>query len=365
MTFNVLLLAGDGIGPEIMQELEKIIHVLNEKTSLSFHITHDYIGGAGYDHYGYPCADHIIEKAKSSDATFLACVGGPKWDSIPFDKKPERGLLRLRKDLDLFANLRPALCFEALSESSTLKKDIISGLDIIIVRELTSGVYFGEPRGISGEAGHRIGIDTQYYTEAQIERVAHSAFETADKRNKKVTSCEKANVMQSGVLWRDVVTHIHKKHYAHIELEHMYADNAAMQLVRNPKQFDVILTDNLFGDILSDVAAMLTGSLGMLPSASLGKKQGNHLPALYEPVHGSAPDIAGENKANPLAMILSFTMALRLSFNAHQTADLIDNIIQQILEENIRTPDIANNTSEIITTSQMGDKIVHALNQTL
>ncbi|MEM6604057.1 MAG: 3-isopropylmalate dehydrogenase, partial [Pseudomonadota bacterium] len=308
--------------------------------------------------YGHPCSDSVLKKAKDADFTLLGAVGGPKWNNVPFEKKPERGLLRLRKELDLFANLRPAICFDALASSSTLKQDIISGLNIMIVRELTSGVYFGEPRGISSENGERIGIDTQRYTESEIRRVSHIAFDLARKRQGKVTSCEKANVMQSGILWREIVSEIHKEQHQDIDLDHMYADNAAMQLVRQPKQFDVILTDNLFGDILSDVAAMLTGSLGMLPSASLGAKdQTGKIPALYEPVHGSAPDIAGQNKANPIAMILSFAMALRYSCAEFSAADAIEKAIEDILKQNFRTSDIADENSTLLSTSEMGDMI--------
>jgi 3-isopropylmalate dehydrogenase len=359
---TLLFLVGDGIGHEIAQETLKIIDAISDITQHKFNIDHDYIGGCSYDAYGTPCSDAVLNKARDADAVLLGCVGGYKWDNIPFEYKPERGLLRLRKELDLFANLRPALCFDALADSSSLKPDIISGLDIMIVRELTSGVYFGEPRGITGDSGHKIAVDTQRYTQAEIERVAHSAFDLARKRGKKVTSCEKANVMQTGILWREVVTQIHAKYYTDVELSHMYADNAAMQLVRSPKQFDVILTDNLFGDILSDVAAMLTGSLGMLPSASLGMAdKNNKIPALYEPVHGSAPDIAGQNKANPIAMILSFGMCLKYSLNMPTESAWISAAIEQVLAKNMRTPDIANNMSKIITTQEMGDLIAHEI----
>jgi 3-isopropylmalate dehydrogenase len=360
MSEKILLLPGDGIGHEIGAEVAKIITCLNTHFSTEFAIEHDKVGGAGYDAYGSPCSDKVLEKARQADAILLGAVGGYQWDNLPFDKKPERGLLRLRKELGLFANLRPALCFDALMESSSLKPEIISGLDIMIVRELTGGVYFGEPRGITRhDKDNATAIDTQIYSTDEIKRIGKVAFELAQKRNNRVTSCEKANVMQTGVLWREEIIKLHATYYKDVELSHMYADNAAMQLVRNPKQFDVIVTDNLFGDILSDVAAMLTGSLGMLPSASLGavNDMGKRA-AMYEPVHGSAPDIAGQNKANPIAMILSFCMALRYSFNLNHLATLIEQAIQNILKRNLRTGDIANETSTIIGTKQMGDEIV-------
>lgn len=360
MTLNLLLLPGDGIGQEIANQVIKVINCLNKYFNTDFSVTQDKVGGTGYDAYGIPCSDTVIAQAKTADAILLGAVGGPKWDNLPFEHKPERGLLRLRKELELFANLRPAICFDALAESSSLKQDVIAGLDIMIVRELTGGVYFGEPRGITKNSdGTRTGIDTQIYSTHEIQRIGRVAFELADKRNGRVVSCEKANVMQSGVLWREEITKLHQEEYPHIQLSHMYADNAAMQLVRNPKQFDVIVTDNLFGDILSDVAAMLTGSLGMLPSASLGAKNSNgKQSAMYEPVHGSAPDIAGQDKANPIAMILSFVMALRYSFNMPHIANIIETAIQNILAKNIRTGDISNSISSIIGTEKMGDLIV-------
>jgi 3-isopropylmalate dehydrogenase len=365
MTQNLLLLPGDGIGQEIATQVTKVIDCLNTHFNTDFNVTQDKVGGTGYDAYGSPCSDAVMAQAKAADAVLLGAVGGEKWDNLPFEHKPERGLLRLRKELGLFANLRPAICFDALAESSSLKHDIIAGLDIMIVRELTGGVYFGEPRGITQNPdGTKTGIDTQIYTSPEIQRIGHVAFELAQKRQGRVVSCEKANVMQSGVLWREEMIKLHKAEYPHIELSHMYADNVAMQLVRNPKQFDVIVTDNLFGDILSDVAAMLTGSLGMLPSASLGAKDKNgKQPAMYEPVHGSAPDIAGQDKANPIAMILSFAMALRYSFDMAQQADIIETAIKNLLAQNIRTGDIANKESTIIGTQKMGDLIVtHMLN---
>lgn len=360
MTHNILILPGDGIGPEIAAEIVKLIEALNTDFNTDFHLTLDKVGGAGYDAYGSPCSDEVLEQARQADAILLGAVGGPKWDNIPFEVKPERGLLRLRKDLELFANLRPAMCFDALAESSSLKHEIISGLDIMIVRELTGGVYFGEPRGITvHDDGSKTGVDTQIYSSCEIERIGRVAFELAKKRHGQVVSCEKANVMQSGVLWREEMIKLHTAQYSDVQLSHMYADNAAMQLVRNPKQFDVIVTDNLFGDILSDVAAMLTGSLGMLPSASLGAKDASGKQhAMYEPVHGSAPDIAGQNKANPIAMILSFVMALRYSFDMQPLADKIETAISNVLAQNIRTGDIANAESRIIGTQEMGDTII-------
>ena len=279
-----------------------------------------------------------LKAALEADAVLFGSVGGPKWDTADFSKKPERGLLRLRKEMDLFSNLRPAQCFDALADFSSLKKDVVAGLDIVIVRELTSGIYFGEPRGIFTEGNERVGVNTQRYTESEIARVARSAFELARKRGNKVCSMEKANVMESGILWRDVVQEIHDKEYPDVELSHMYADAGAMQLCRWPKQFDVIVTDNLFGDVLSDMAAMLTGSLGMLPSASLGLPMANGRPkALYEPVHGSAPDIAGQGKANPIACILSFAMALRYSFGMGEDATRVEKAVEKVLADGLRT----------------------------
>jgi 3-isopropylmalate dehydrogenase len=308
-----------------------------------------------------------MAKAQEADAVLLGAVGGPKYDALDFSVKPERGLLRLRKEMDLYANLRPAQCFDALADFSSLKKDVVAGLDIMIVRELTSGVYFGEPRGIFKEGNERVGINTQRYTESEIARVARSAFELARRRNNKVCSMEKANVMESGVLWRDVVTEVHKAEYPDVELSHMYADAGAMQLTRWPKQFDVIVTDNLFGDLLSDLAAMLTGSLGMLPSASLGAPMANGRPkALYEPVHGSAPDIAGQGKANPIACVLSFAMALRYSFDQGAEADRLEKAVETVLAQGLRTADLMGPEGGTpISTSEMGDAIVRALDASL
>ena len=314
---KILLLPGDGIGPEVVAEVKKIIEWFNKKKSLDFQIEEDLVGGASYEKNKNPITDEVFYKALESEAVILGAVGGPKWDNLEFSKRPERALLKLRKELKLFANLRPAICFKQLVDASTLKPEIVSGLDIMIVRELTGGIYFGEPRGIKPiENGERKGINTHSYTSSEIIRVAKVAFELAQKRKKKVTSCEKSNVMEAGILWKEEVQKIKDKEYPDIKLNHMLADNCAMQLLKDPKQFDVIVTDNLFGDILSDEAAMLTGSLGLLPSASLGAKDKNgKMRSMYEPVHGSAPDIAGTGKANPIATILSFSMALKYSLD--------------------------------------------------
>ena len=363
---SLLILAGDGIGPEVMAQVQRIIGWFGDKRGLKFDVSEDLVGGAAYDKHGVPLHDDTMAKAQEVDAVLLGAVGGPKYDDLDFSVKPERGLLRLRKEMDLFANLRPAQCFDALADFSSLKTDIVSGLDIMIVRELTSGVYFGEPRGIFEEGNERVGINTQRYTESEIERGARAAFELAMKRDKRLCSMEKANVMESGILWRDVVTEV-SKDYPEVELSHMYADNGAMQLVRAPKQFDVIYTDNLFGDILSDCAAMLTGSLGMLPSASLGAPMENGRPkALYEPVHGSAPDIAGEGKANPCACVLSFAMALRYSFNEGGEADRLEAAVEKVLADGVRTGDLMQaDGGTPVSTSEMGDALLAALDASL
>ncbi len=365
MTDKLLILPGDGIGPEVMAEVRKVVAWFEANRGLSFEIDEDLVGGCAYDAHGVPLTDAAMEKAQAADAVLLGAVGGPKWDKLDFGDKPERGLLRLRKEMDLYANLRPAVCFDALADFSSLKTDVISGLDVMIIRELTSGVYFGEPRGVFEEGNERVGINTQRYTESEIARVARSAFELARKRRNKVCSMEKANVMESGVLWRDVVQEVHDAEYPDVELSHMYADAGGMQLVRWPKQFDVIVTDNLFGDMLSDVAAMLTGSLGMLPSASLGAPMANGRPkALYEPVHGSAPDIAGTGKANPIACILSFGMALRYSFDRGAEADLIEKAIDGVLADGVRTADLMQAGDRApVTTAEMGDAIVAKLSE--
>lgn len=364
---SILILAGDGIGPEVMAEVKKIIGWFGEKRDIAFDVSEDLVGGSAYDAHGTPLTDETMARAQAADAVLLGAVGGPKYDNLDFSVKPERGLLRLRKEMDLFANLRPAQCFDALADFSSLKKEVVAGLDIMIVRELTSGVYFGEPRGIFNEGNERVGINTQRYTESEIARAARSAFELARRRGNKVCSMEKANVMESGILWREVVQKVHDEEYPDVELSHMYADNGAMQLVRWPKQFDVIVTDNLFGDILSDCAAMLTGSLGMLPSASLGAPMENGRPkALYEPVHGSAPDIAGQGKANPIACILSFAMALRYSFDLGAEADRLEQAVEKVLADGVRTADLMGpEGGTAVSTSEMGDKIVAALNASL
>ncbi len=364
---SILILPGDGIGPEVMAEVRRIIDWFADKRDLKFDVSEDLVGGAAYDVHGAPLADETMARAQAVDAVLLGAVGGPQYDDLDFSVKPERGLLRLRKEMDLFANLRPAQCFDALADFSSLKPEVIAGLDIMIVRELTSGIYFGEPRGIFEEDGQRVGINTQRYTEAEIARVARSAFELARKRSGKVCSMEKANVMESGILWRAVVSEVHEKEYPDVELSHMYADAGGMQLVRWPKQFDVIVTDNLFGDLLSDVAAMLTGSLGMLPSASLGAPMENGRPkALYEPVHGSAPDIAGQGKANPIACILSFAMALRYSFDLGAEADRLETAVETVLADGVRTPDLLNEEGKTpASTAEMGDAILAALDASL
>ena len=360
---KILLLPGDGIGPEVIEQVKKIIIWFNENKSLDFKIEQELIGGASIDVNKIPITDEVFYKALESEAVILGACGGPKWDNLEFSKKPERALLKLRKELKLFANLRPAICFEQLVDSSTLKPEIVAGLDIMIVRELTGGIYFGEPRGIEPiENNERRGVNTHSYTSSEIKRIAQVAFELAKKRRNKVTSCEKSNVMEAGVLWREEVQLLRDKEYKKVNLEHMLADNCAMQLLRNPKQFDVILADNLFGDMLSDEAAMLTGSLGLLPSASLGSKDKNgKMRSLYEPVHGSAPDIAGKNIANPIATILSFSMALKYSLDLDKEASLIENAVQSVLNEGLRTKDIISAGKKEVSTSQMGDAIISKL----
>ena len=360
---SLLILAGDGIGPEVMAEVKRVIAWFGDRRGLRFDVSEDLVGGAAYDVHGVPLSDATMARAQAVDAVLLGAVGGPKYDALDFSVKPERGLLRLRKEMDLYANLRPAQCFDALADFSSLKPEIVAGLDIMIVRELTSGVYFGEPRGIFTEGNERVGINTQRYTESEIARVARSAFELARRRGNKVCSMEKANVMESGVLWRQVVTEVHAREYPDVALSHMYADAGAMQLTRWPKQFDVIVPDNLFGDLLSDLAAMLTGSLGMLPSASLGAPMANGRPkALYEPVHGSAPDIAGQGKANPIACILSFAMALRYSFDLGEEAARVERAVEKVLADGVRTADLMGPAGGTpVSTSRMGDAILAAL----
>ena len=360
---KILLLPGDGIGQEVVAEVKKVIQWFNSKKSLDFDIDEDLIGGAAYDKHKNPITDEVFYKALESEAVILGAVGGPKYDNLEFSKRPERALLKLRKELKLFANLRPAICFKQLVDASSLKPEIVSGLDIMIVRELTGGIYFGEPRGIKLiENGERRGTNTHSYTTNEIIRVARVAFELAKKRGKKVTSCDKSNVMEAGVLWREEVQSLKDKEFKDIELNHMLADNCAMQLLRNPKQFDVIVTDNLFGDILSDEASMLTGSLGLLPSASLGAKDKNgNIRSMYEPVHGSAPDIAGKGIANPIASILSFAMALRYSLNLDKEADILEKAVQNVLNDKLRTKDIISKGMKEVSTSQMGDAVISKL----
>ena len=365
-TYNLLLLPGDGIGPEVMAEVKKIIAWMNAHGMGTFKTEDALVGGACYDAHGVSVQDETVAKAKAADAVIFGAVGGPKWDKVPYDVRPEAGLLRLRKDLALFGNLRPAICYPALAESSSLKRDVVDGLDLVIVRELTGGVYFGEPKTITDLGnGQKRAVDTQVYDTYEIERITRVAFELARKRRNKVTSMEKRNVMKTGVLWNEVVTQVHAREFKDVELEHQLADSGGMQLVRWPKQFDVIVTDNLFGDVLSDIAAMLTGSLGMLPSASLGETdpKTKKRRALYEPVHGSAPDIAGKGIANPTAMIASFGMALRYSFDMGRAADLIDQAIAAALAKGLRTADIKSDGCKLVGTSEMGDAILAELEQ--
>jgi len=363
--FNVLLLPGDGIGPEVMAEVERIVAWVNKQGLVTIETETDLVGGCAYDAHGEAISDATMARALRADAVMLGAVGGPKWDGVPYEQRPEAGLLRLRKDLELFANLRPAICYAALADASSLKRDLVDGLDIMIVRELTGGVYFGEPKEIIDLGnGQKRAVDTQVYETYEIERIAAVAFDLARLRRNLVHSAEKRNVMKTGVLWNEVVTRVHKEHYADVMLQHILADNCAMQLVRAPKQFDVIVTDNLFGDMLSDEASMATGSLGMLPSASLGAAdaQGRRR-ALYEPVHGSAPDIAGKGIANPIATIASFAMALRYSFNQGETADRIENAISTVLDQGLRTADIAQEGCRTVSTAEMGTAIIAALDR--
>ncbi|MGZ3378120.1 MAG: 3-isopropylmalate dehydrogenase [Phenylobacterium sp.] len=348
---DLLLLPGDGIGPEVTAQVRRVANRLANDLK----IDERPFGGASFDELGAPLTDETLATAKASKAVLMGAVGGPKWANAPRDKRPEAGLLGLRAGMGVFANLRPAICFGPLAGASTLKREVVEGLDLMIVRELTGGVYFGKPRGIEDlPGGGRRGVDTQVYTTFEIERIARVAFELARKRKNKVHSAEKSNVMETGLLWRQVVTDLHQRDYADVELEHILADNAAMQLVKNPKQFDVMVTDNLFGDILSDEAAQLTGSLGMLPSAALGEPG---TPGLYEPIHGSAPDIAGKGIANPLAAILSFEMALRWSLDRADLADKLYAAVGAALEKGARTPDLGGQ----LTTIQMADAVLAEL----
>jgi 3-isopropylmalate dehydrogenase len=359
---KVLVLPGDGIGPEIMREVMRVIEFFDRRHIATFDVSEGLVGGSAYDASGTPLTDDTLAEAQASDAVLFGSVGGPKWETLPFELQPERGLLKLRKEMDLFANLRPAMVFEALADASSLKRELVAGLDLMIVRELTGGIYFGEPRGIETlPDGSRRGINTEVYSEAEIERVVRAGFELARKRQHRLCEVDKANVMESGILWREVARRVHAD-YPDVELSFMYADNCAMQLVRNPKQFDVIVTSNLFGDLLSDCAAMLTGSLGMLPSASLGAADASgRRKALYEPVHGSAPDIAGKGVANPLACILSFAMMLRYSFDLADEADLVEKSVAKALAAGARTADIRQPSTASISTRDMGDTILREL----
>src|SRR6202790_3732898 len=363
-THKLLLLPGDGIGPEVMAEVKRLIGWLNAQGIAHFETEQGLVGGSAYDADKVAISDATMALAQASDAVIFGAVGGPKWDSVPYEVRPEAGLLRLRKDMALFANLRPAICYPALADASSLKRDVVEGLDIMIVRELTGGVYFGEPKTITDLGnGQKRAIDTQVYDTYEIERIARVGFELARKRRNKVTSSEKRNVMKSGVLWHEVVSQVHEREYKDVELEHQLADALGMQLVRNPKQFDVIVTDNLFGDMLSDVAAMLTGSLGMLPSASLGEldPKTKRRKAMYEPVHGSAPDIAGKGMANPIAMLASFAMAMRYSFDIGALADKVEAAIAAALGKGLRTADIKSEGCKIVSTAEMGEAIVSEL----
>ena len=363
-SYNILMLPGDGIGAEVAAEAEKFVRWFSAQGIARFEIERGLVGGCAYDAHGAAISEADMAKAQAADAVLFGAVGGPKWDMVPYEVRPEAGLLRLRKDLALFANLRPAICYRALADASSLKREVVEGLDILIVRELTGGVYFGEPKTITDLGnGQKRAVDTQVYHTYEIERIARVAFDLAATRKNKVASAEKRNVMKSGVLWHEVVTRVHKESYPKAALEHVLADNCAMQLVRWPKQYDVIVTDNLFGDVLSDVAAMLTGSLGMLPSASLGApdaKSGRRK-SLYEPVHGTAPDIAGQALANPIAMIASFGMALRYSFGLGAWADKLDRAIAAVLERGIRTKDIAKSGEAVVSTTAMGAAILTEL----
>ncbi len=362
---TLLILPGDGIGPEVMREVRRIIDWMDRRRTITFDVADDHVGGSAIDAYGVPITEATMQKAKQTDAILFGSVGGPKWDKLGFQLRPEIAILRLRKELDLFANLRPAVVLDPLAGSSTLKPEVIRGLDIMIVRESTGGIYFGEPRGIETlPDGQQRGFDTETYTTGEIERVARIAFELARKRHNRVCSVEKANVMQSGLFWRQTVTALHDREFADVELSHMYADNCAMQLVRNPRQFDVIVTSNLFGDLLSDLASMLTGSLGMLPSATLGAEQpsGKRF-ALYEPIHGSAPDIAGKGIANPLGQILSFAMLLRHSFGLEEDALLIERAVVNVLKNGLRTADIMSPGTARVGTGVMGELILRELDK--
>ncbi|MDE2239966.1 MAG: 3-isopropylmalate dehydrogenase [Rhodospirillales bacterium] len=364
-TKNLLLMPGDGIGPEVMAQARRVLDWLQENKRASFNIEEELVGGASIDVHGVPLTDAALAKAKAADAVLFGAVGGPKWDNVPFNIRPEVGILKLRGEMQLFANLRPAKVFDALADASSLKPELVRGLDIMIVREATGGIYFGEPRGIETlPDGTQRGINTEVYTTHEIQRVGRVAFELARKREGRVCSVEKGNVMESGLLWRQVIAKLQAEEYPDVKLSNMYADNCAMQLARNPKQFDVIVTSNLFGDLLSDLAAMLTGSLGLLPSATLGAKDAaGHIPSLYEPIHGSAPDIAGMGKANPLAQVLSLAMMLRYSFDMGADADAVEAAVERVLAKAGRTPDIAAPGRAVISTAEMGDALIAELSR--
>ncbi len=358
--YSIVVLPGDGIGPEVIREAQKIIKVIESKLNLKINAEEKLVGGAGYDATGHPLPDETLQSAKKADAVLLGAVGGPKWETIDFSLRPERALLGLRSQLGLFANLRPAKIFQALAHASTLKSEVVEGLDILVVRELTGGIYFGEPRGVETLSdGSKKGLNTLVYTQSEVERIAKVAFDVARKRSNKVCSIDKANVLECTGFWREVVTGVHKN-YSDVELSHMYVDNCAMQLVRWPKQFDVILTTNMFGDILSDQASMLTGSIGMLPSASLGGST-----AMYEPIHGSAPDIAGKDIANPLATILSVGMMFKYSFDREEVNSAIESVVESVLEDGYRTKDIMSEGMNEIGCAAMGDKVAEALEKNL
>lgn len=354
-TFKIAVLPGDGIGPEIVKQAVKVMDAVSEKFDVKLEYQYGLIGGAAIDEYGIPFPEETKEIILSSDAVLLGAVGGPKWDNLDFSIRPERALLGMRKLLNAFANLRPAKLYDELIDASTLKPEVVKGVDIMVIRELTSGIYFGIPKGIFEDDGERVGINTLRYREHEVERIARVAFEVARKRNKKVTSVDKANVLEATVLWREVVERVHKE-FEDVELNHMYVDNAAMQIIRWPKQFDVIVTTNMFGDILSDACAMLTGSLGMLPSASIGGKVG-----LYEPIHGSAPDIAGQNIANPIATINSVGMMFTYSFDMPEVEKAIDEAVKGVLAKGYRTKDIYSEGTKLVSTEEMGDLIAEEI----
>jgi 3-isopropylmalate dehydrogenase len=367
-THKLLLLAGDGIGPEVMAEVKRLIAFLEKRRVATFQIEEGLVGGACYDTHQVAITDATMAQAHSADAVIFGAVGGPQWDKVPYDARPEAGLLRLRKELALYANLRPAVTYPALADASSLKRELVEGLDIMILRELTGGVYFGEPKTITDLGnGQKRAVDTQVYDTYEIERIGRVAFELARKRRNKVTSMEKRNVMKTGVLWNEVITDLHAREFKDVQLEHVLADAGGMMLVRAPKQFDVIVTDNLFGDMLSDVAAMLTGSLGMLASASLGEMDARtkKRKAMYEPVHGSAPDIAGKGVANPIAMLASFGMAMRYSLDMGRQADLLDQAIAGVLAAGLRTGDIKSEGTTVVGTAEMGEAVVKEMDRLL